>query len=196
MSLYLAQDADADALLDRDPFALLLGMMLDQQIPMEKAFSGPKLLAERMGAERLDPADIAGHDPDAFARIFAGPPAIHRFPGAMAARAQALATVVAERYDGDAAAIWDGANSGDQLLKRLGELPGFGEQKARIFLALLGKQRGVRPRGWRTAAGRFGDDGIYHSVADVTSAESLQKVREFKKEMKAAAKQAARKPTR
>ena len=195
MSLYLAQDADADALLDRDPFALLLGMMLDQQIPMEKAFSGPKLLAERMGAERLDPADIARHDPDTFAKIFAGPPAIHRFPGAMAARAQALATVVAERYDGDAAAIWD-VNSGDQLLKRLGELPGFGEQKARIFLALLGKQRGVRPRGWRTAAGAYGDDGIYHSVADVTSEESLQKVRAFKKEMKAAAKQAAHKPAR
>jgi uncharacterized HhH-GPD family protein len=195
MSLYLAQDADADALLDRDPFALLLGMMLDQQIPMEKAFFGPKLLAERMGVERLDPADIARHEPDTFAKIFAGPPAIHRFPGAMAARAQALATVVAERYDGDAAAIWD-VNSGDQLLKRLGELPGFGEQKARIFLALLGKQRGVRPRGWRTAAGAYGDDGIYHSVADVTSEESLQKVRAFKKEMKAAAKQAAHKPAR
>ena len=195
MSLYLAQDADADALLDRDPFALLLGMMLDQQIPMEKAFFGPKLLAERMGVERLDPADIARHEPDTFAKIFAGPLAIHRFPGAMAARAQALATVVAERYDGDAAAIWD-VNSGDQLLKRLGELPGFGEQKARIFLALLGKQRGVRPRGWRTAAGAYGDDGIYHSVADVTSEESLQKVRAFKKEMKAAAKQAAHKPAR
>jgi uncharacterized HhH-GPD family protein len=196
MSLYLAQDADADALLDRDPFALLLGMMLDQQIPMEKAFSGPRLLAERMGSERLDPADIARHDPETFAKIFAGPPAIHRFPGAMASRAQALARVVAEQYGGDAAAIWDGVNSGDQLFKRLSELPGFGEQKARIFLALLGKQRGVRPRGWRTAAGAYGDDGIYHSVADVTSEESLQKVRAFKKEMKAAAKQAARKPAR
>jgi uncharacterized HhH-GPD family protein len=196
MSLYLAQDADADALLDHDPFALLLGMMLDQQIPMEKAFFGPKLLAERMGVARLDPADIARHDPETFAKIFAGPPAIHRFPGAMAARAQALARVVAEQYGGDAAAIWQGVNSGDQLLKRLSELPGFGEQKARIFLALLGKQRGVRPRGWRAAAGAYGDDGIYHSVADVTSEESLQKVRAFKKEMKAAAKQAARKPAR
>jgi len=196
MSLYLAQDADADALLDHDPFALLLGMMLDQQIPMEKAFFGPKLLAERMGVERLDPADIARHDPETFAKIFAGPPAIHRFPGAMAARAQALARVVWEQYGGDAAAIWQEVKSGDQLLKRLSELPGFGEQKARIFLALLGKQRGVRPRGWRTAAGAYGDDGIYHSVADVTGAESLQKVRAFKKEMKAAAKQAARKPAR
>jgi uncharacterized HhH-GPD family protein len=196
MSLYLAQDADADALLDHDPFALLLGMMLDQQIPMEKAFFGPKLLAERMGAARLDPADIARHDPETFAKIFAGPPAIHRFPGAVAARAQALARVVAEQYGGDAAAIWQGVNSGDQLLQRLSELPGFGEQKARIFLALLGKQRGVRPRGWRAAAGAYGDDGIYHSVADVTSEESLQKVRAFKKEMKAAAKQAARKPAR
>ncbi|HET9186710.1 MAG TPA: HhH-GPD-type base excision DNA repair protein, partial [Acidothermaceae bacterium] len=172
MSLFLAQDADADALLDRDPFALLLGMMLDQQIPMEKAFFGPKLLAERMGVDRLEPADIAGHDPETFAKVFAGPPAIHRFPGAMAARAQALARVVADQYDGDAAKIWDGVSSGDQLLKRLSDLPGFGEQKARIFLALLGKQRGVRPRGWRAAAGAFGEDGIYHSVADVTSEES------------------------
>jgi uncharacterized HhH-GPD family protein len=196
MSLFLAQDADADALLDRDPFALLLGMMLDQQIPMEKAFFGPKLLAERMGVDRLDPADVAGHDPDTFAKMFAGPPAIHRFPGAMAARAQALARVVAENYDDDAATIWQGASSGEQLLKRLGDLPGFGEQKARIFLALLGKQRGVRPRGWRVAAGSFGEDGVYHSVADVTSEESLQKVRAFKKEMKAAAKEAGHKPAR
>ena len=128
--------------------------------------------------------------------MFAGPPAIHRFPGAMAARAQALARVVAEEYEGDAAMMWQGVSSGDQLLERLGALPGFGEQKARIFLALLGKQRGVRPRGWRTAAGAFGEDGIYHSVADVTSEESLQKVRAFKKEMKAAAKQAGRKPSR
>jgi uncharacterized HhH-GPD family protein len=114
----------------------------------------------------------------------------------MAARAQSLARVVAEQYGGDAAAIWDGVTSGDALLKRLSELPGFGEQKARIFLALLGKQRGVRPRGWRAAAGPYGEDSIYHSVADVTSEESLQKVRAFKKEMKAAAKQAARKPAR
>ena len=196
MSLYLAQDADADALLDRDPFALLLGMMLDQQIPMEKAFAGPKLLAERMGADRLEPADIAGHDPETFAKLFAGPPAIHRFPGAMAARAQSLARVVAEQYGGDAAAIWNDATSGEQLLKRLSELPGFGAQKARIFVALLGKQRSVRPRGWRVAAGVYGEDGIYHSVADVTSEESLQKVRSFKKEMKAAAKQAPRKSIR
>lgn len=196
MSLFLAQDADADALLDRDPFALLLGMMLDQQIPMEKAFFGPKLLAERMGVDRLDPADIAGHDPETFAKMFAGPPAVHRFPGAMAARAQALARVIAEQYDDDAATIWVGVSSGEQLYKRLSDLPGFGEQKARIFLALLGKQRGVRPRGWRAAAGGFGEDGIYHSVADVTSEESLQKVRAFKKEMKAAAKEAGRKSSR
>ncbi len=196
MSLYLAQDAAADALLDRDPFALLLGMMLDQQIPMEKAFCGPRVLADRMGVERLDPADIARHDPETFAKTFAGPPAIHRFPGAMAARAQALARVVADQYGGDAARIWSDASTGDQLLKRLSELPGFGAQKARIFLALLGKQRGVRPRGWRAAAGAFGEDDVYHSVADVTGEESLQKVRAFKKEMKAAAKEAARKPTR
>lgn len=196
MSLFLAQDADADALLDRDPFALLMGMMLDQQIPMEKAFFGPKLLAERMGVDRLDPAEIARHDPDTFAKMFAGPPAIHRFPGAMAARAQALARVVADEYGDDAAMIWGAASSGEQLFKRLSDLPGFGEQKARIFLALLGKQRGVRPRGWRAAAGPFGEDGVYHSVADVTSEESLQKVRAFKKEMKAAAKEAGRKSSR
>ena len=196
MSLYLAQDADADALLDRDPFALLLGMMLDQQIPMEKAFAGPKLLAEWMGSDRLEPVDIAGHDPESFAKLFSGPPAIHRFPGAMAARAQSLAQVVAEQYGGDAAAIWNDVTSGEQLLKRLSELPGFGAQKARIFVALLGKQRSVRPRGWRTAAGVYGEDGVYHSVADVTSEESLQKVRAFKKEMKAAAKQTPRKSTR
>jgi len=194
MTLYLAQNPDADALLDHDPLALLTGMLLDQQIPMEKAFVGPHVLAERMGATRLDAAEIAGFDPETFAKMFAGPPAIHRFPGAMAGRVQELARRIRDDYAGDAEAVWRDAKSGTELLERLSALPGFGAQKAKIFVALLGKQRGVRPRGWREAAGSYGDDGVYHSVADVTSAESLLKVREYKKEMKAAAKTAARKP--
>lgn len=188
MTLRLAQQPDADELLDRDPLALLVGMLLDQQIPMEKAFTGPRLLADRMGVGRLDAAEIAAFDPDTFAKLFAGPPAIHRFPGAMAGRVQELARRLLDRYDGDAEAVWRTATSGRDLLARLTELPGFGEQKARIFLALLGKQRGVRPRGWREAAGDYGTDGSYRSVADVTGPESLQKVRAFKKDMKAAAK--------
>jgi uncharacterized HhH-GPD family protein len=194
MSLYLAQDADADALLDRDPFALLLGMMLDQQIPMEKAFFGPKLLAERMGVERLDPADIARHEPDTFAKIFAGPPAIHRFPGAMAARAQALATVVAERYDGDAAAIWTGVDDGNVVLDRLLALPGFGGEKAKIMLAILGKRIGVQPKGWEAAAAPFSDE-VRRTVADADTPEHLLEVRAFKKLQKASKKSKADAPT-
>ena len=191
MTLRLAQQSDADALLDRDPLALLVGMLLDQQIPMEKAFTGPKVLADRMGTERLDAADIAGYQPEAFAKLFAGPPAIHRFPAAMAARVQELARRLVEQYDGDAEAVWRTASSGQELFERLSGLPGFGAQKARIFIALLGKQRGVHPRGWRAAAGDYGVEGSYRSVADVTGPESLDKVRSFKKEMKAAAKAAA-----
>jgi uncharacterized HhH-GPD family protein len=196
MTLNLAQQPDADALLDRDPFALLVGMLLDQQVPMEKAFSGPYVLARRMGVDELDAAEIASFGPAAFAEMFVGPPAIHRFPGAMAARVQELARRVAVDYGGDAAAVWSTASSGKQLLDRLAALPGFGPQKAKIFLALLGKQRGVRPRGWREAAGEYGTDGIYHSVADVTDADSLLKVREHKKEMKAAAKAKGSAPRR
>lgn len=193
MTLFLAQNPDADALLDRDPLALLVGMLLDQQIPMEKAFAGPYVLAERMGVERLDAAEIASYDPETFAKLFVGPPAIHRFPGAMAARVQELARRIVGEYDGDAEAVWATASSGAQLLERLTALPGFGAQKAKIFLALLGKQRGVRPHGWREVAAPFGAEGAYQSVADVTSAESLLEVREHKKEIKAAAK--ARKPS-
>jgi uncharacterized HhH-GPD family protein len=188
MTLNLAQQPDADALLDRDPLALLVGMLLDQQVPMEKAFSGPYVLARRMGVDELDAAEMASFAPAAFAEMFVGPPAIHRFPGAMAARVQELARRIVADYGGDAAAVWSTASSGQQLFDRLAALPGFGPQKAKIFLALLGKQRGVRPRGWRQAAGEYGADGIYHSVADVTGADSLLKVREHKKEMKAAAK--------
>jgi len=197
MTMCLAQQPDADELLDRDPLALLVGMLLDQQIPMEKAFAGPQVLARRMGVDHLDAAEIAHADPGVFAKMFIGPPAIHRFPGAMAARVQALAAVVLEEYGGDAAAVWSTAASGERLLERLAALPGFGAQKARIFLALLGKQRGVRPRGWREASAPYGAEGVFQSVADVTDAEALRKVREHKKEMKAAAKQASsKKPSR
>jgi uncharacterized HhH-GPD family protein len=183
-SMCLAQHADADQLLDRDPLALLVGMLLDQQIPMEKAFFGPYLLAERMGVTTLDVHDIAGHDPDAFAKLFAGPPAIHRFPAAMAGRVQELAARVVANYDGDAESVWRDVSTAKQVLARLTALPGFGPQKAKIFLALLGKQRGVRPRGWRDVTDPYGAAGSYRSVADVTDAESLAKVRATKKEMK------------
>lgn len=188
--LCLAQDDIADALLDRDPLALLVGMLLDQQIPMEKAFSGPHVLAERLGVDRLDAGQLATCDPAELERIFATPPAIHRFPMAMANRVQALAHRVAEEYGGDAAALWRTASSGVQLVERLASLPGFGPQKAKIFAALLGKQLGIRPRGWRAASEPYGADGSHLSVADVTGAESLQKVRAYKKELKAAAKNA------
>jgi uncharacterized HhH-GPD family protein len=191
MTLQIAQQTDADALLDRDPLALLVGMLLDQQFPMERAFAGPYLLAQRMGVDHLNVHDMAEYDPEAFAKLFVGPPAIHRFPGAMAARVQALAHLLIADYDGRAEAVWEGAKSGAELHGRLATLPGFGQQKARIFLALLGKQRGVRPRGWREAAGLYGEDGSFRSVADVVSPESLQKVRDHKKEMKAAARAGA-----
>ena len=191
MSLHIAQQADADALLDRDPLALLVGMLLDQQFPMERAFAGSYLLAQRMGVDQLNAHDIAEYDPEKFATLFVGPPAIHRFPGAMAARVQALARLLIDDYDGSAEAVWKSAKSGAELHGRIATLPGFGQQKARIFVALLGKQRGVRPRGWREAAGSYGEDGSFRSVADVVSPESLQKVRDHKKEMKAAAKAGA-----
>lgn len=184
-TLCLAQNPDADALLAHDRFALLLGMLLDQQIPMEKAFSGPKVLADRMGG--LDVHRIAEADPEEFAAVMATPPAVHRFPGSMAKRVQALAQFVVETYDGDVTRIWaDG--DGAAVLKRLKALPGFGEQKAKIFLALLGKQFGIRPDGWREAAGHYGEDGSRRSVADVTDQKSLLEVRDFKKAAKAAAK--------
>lgn len=188
MTIQIAQQPDADALLDRDPLALLVGMLLDQQFPMERAFAGPYVLAQRLGVDHLDVHDIAEHDPETFVKLFVGPPAIHRFPGAMAARVQDLARLVIAEYDGRAEAVWDDAKSGAELHARLAKLPGFGAQKARIFVALLGKQRGVRPRGWREAAGPYGEERSFRSVADVTSPQSLQKVREHKKEMKAAAK--------
>lgn len=188
--VWLAQDDAADELLLNDPFARILGMLLDQQIPLEKAFVGPYRLAGRMGVERLDATQIADYDPAAFAELYATPLAIHRFPGSMAERTQKLARAVADEYDGDAAKIWTGAKDGKDLFKRLSALPGFGKMKAQIFIALLGKQFGVQPEGWREAAGVYGEEGSLRSVADIRDAASLAKVREFKKQMKAEAKAA------
>jgi uncharacterized HhH-GPD family protein len=188
--MYLATTPDANRLLEDSPFALLIGMLLDQQIPMEKAFTSPAVLAERLGG-RLDVAKVAGHDPDALEEIFRRPPALHRFPAAMAKRVQELARVIMQRYDGDAGAVWRDAKSGQDLVARVAALPGFGEQKAKIFVALLGKQFGVTPRGWRAAAGDYGTEGSTRSVADVVDASSLSAVREFKKRQKAAARAAA-----
>jgi uncharacterized HhH-GPD family protein len=190
VTLRLSQNVDADALLVEDPLALLVGMLLDQQIPMEKAFSSPYVLAQRMGVSRLDAGAMAAFDPEEFAALFATPPALHRFPQSMAARVQALAAYLQDEYDGDTSRVWSTAADGKELLTRLAALPGFGDQKARIFLALLGKQLGVRPAGWREAAGAYGEDGSTRSVADVTSPETLKAVREFKKAAKAKAKAA------
>ena len=189
-TIRLAQQPAADELLSRDPFALLTGMLLDQQVPMEKAFAGPRLIADRLGLANLDPAVVAGTDPDDFAAIMTGPPAVHRYPQSMGARVQALAQVIVAEYDGDAAALWTPVTSGAELYKRLNALPGFGAQKAKIFVALLGKQVGVRPRGWQAAAGDYGLKG-YRSVADVVDDDSLVKVRETKRSAKAAAKASA-----
>ncbi|MCX8559509.1 Fe-S cluster assembly protein HesB [Mycolicibacterium mucogenicum] len=187
--LQLVQEPSADALLESNPFALLVGMLLDQQIPMEVAFAGPKKLEDRMGG--LDARAIADHNPDKFAELFAQTPAVHRFPGSMAKRVQALSQVIVDEYDGNAAALWTtGDPDGKEVLRRLKALPGFGEQKAKIFLALLGKQYGVTPEGWRAAAGDYGKEGTHMSVADVVDKGSLDQVRAYKKQMKAAAKAA------
>ncbi len=185
--LCLAQRPDADALLSRDPLALLIGMVLDQQMPLEWAFTGPLTLTERLGHD-LDVKELADFDPEALAKIFASPPAIHRFPGSMAGRVQQLCRLIVTDYDGDPAGIWTGAKNGDELRKRVEALPGFGAHKAKIFVALLGKQYGVTPRGWRDAAGDFGKKGTLLSVADITDGATLLKVREGKKAAKAAAK--------
>ncbi len=186
-TLHLTGNPEADALLARDPLALLIGMLLDQQVPMETAFQGPQKLVERLGS--LDVHEIASADPEAFAKVCATPPAVHRFHGSMAKRIQALCAFLVERYDGDAAAIWtQGDPDGAEVLRRLEELPGYGNQKARIFLALLGKQMGVQPAGWREAAGAYGEEGSRRSIADVVDTQSLHEVRAFKKQEKAAAK--------
>lgn len=188
--MHLTGDPDADRLLSDSPLALLIGMLLDQQVPMETAFAGPEKLRTRMGGE-LDAAAIADADPEALAELFKESSAIHRFPGSMAARVQALCRTIIDDWHGDAAAIWtEGSPDGATVLRRLKALPGFGDQKARIFLALLGKQYGFDGAGWREAAGAYGEEGSYRSVADIVDAESLQKVRAAKKAAKAAAKTA------
>ncbi|GAB7109474.1 HhH-GPD-type base excision DNA repair protein [Streptomyces phaeofaciens] len=190
VTLHLAQDPEADALLGRSPLAALVGMLLDQQVPMEWAFKGPRTIADRLGADDLDAHEIATRDPEAFSALLSEKPAVHRYPGSMAQRIQQLCQYLVEHYDGDASAVWEGVGTGRELLKRLEELPGFGKQKAQIFLALLGKQLGVRPTGWREAAGAYGEEQSFRSVADITGPESLAKVRAHKQEMKAAAKAA------
>lgn len=187
MSLHITGDDAADRLLTDDPLALLIGMLLDQQVAMETAFAGPLKIAERAGT--LDADAIATFDPDAFAELFKATPAVHRFPGSMAARVQALCAAVAQDWGGDAAAIWtQGDPDGATVLTRLKALPGFGDQKAKIFLALLGKQYGYTGEGWREASAPYGEEGSYRSVADIVSPDSLAKVREYKRAMKAAAK--------
>ncbi len=182
--LRIAQDEHADDVLSQDPFALLVGMLLDQQFPMERAFAGPAKILDRSGT--LAPDRIAAADPEEFTALCAQPPAVHRFPGSMAGRVQALAQAVATTYDGDARRLWEEAATGEELLSRLTALPGFGQQKARIFVALLGKQLGVRPPGWQEAAGAYAEEGSYRSVADVVDEDSLARVRTFKKQAKQA----------
>ena len=189
MGFNITGDPAADKLLDESPFALVTAMMLDQQFPMERAFAGPAKILERFGT--LDPAAIAGAPPEDFSGLCATPPAVHRYPGAMAARIQEVARHVVERYDGRAEALWADAPDGKALLERVGELPGFGAQKAKILVALLGKRYGVTPPGWREAAGEYGEEGSHRSVADITGPESLAEVRRTKQEKKQAAKAAA-----
>lgn len=186
-TLHITGDPDADRLLSTDPLALLIGMLLDQQIPMETAFAGPLKIRDRLG--KLDAAAISAEDEEQLTEVFRRPPSVHRFPGSMAARTRALCAAVAEQWDGDAAAIWTrDAPDGAEVLRRLKALPGFGEQKARIFLALLGKQCGLDAHGWREAAGPYGEDGNYRSVADIIDADSLTRVRATKRAAKAAAR--------
>ncbi|HWE65774.1 MAG TPA: HhH-GPD-type base excision DNA repair protein [Acidimicrobiales bacterium] len=191
VALHLTGDKEADAVISRDPLALLLGMVLDQQVTMEKAFSSPAELQRRLGGT-LNAAAIAAMDPEKLIEVFKERPALHRFPGSMAGRVQGVCAIVAEEYGGKADAIWKGLPDGKTLIKRLTALPGFGEQKARIFAALLGKQLGVQPEGWRAATAPFGKEGSFMSVADITDAETLGKVRTHKQAMKAKAKASAK----
>jgi uncharacterized HhH-GPD family protein len=187
-TIHITGDDHADQVLTDDPFALLVGMMLDQQYPMEHAFRGPAKVLDRFGT--LEPSRIAAADPEEFAALCSTPPAIHRFPGSMAARLQELAKIVEDEYDGHAERIWTEASDGRDLLKRMQALPGFGKQKAQIFVALVAKQLAVRPEGWEAVVGDYAQEG-YRSVADVVDGASLQKVRDFKKQKKAEAKATA-----
>ena len=184
-SLYITGNADSDGLLNSDPNALLIGMLLDQQVPMEWAFQGPATLRERLG--HLDPVKIAEMDVDDFVAVCAEKPAIHRFPASMGTRIHAVCSALADDYDADASGIWNDGADGNEVVRRLKALPGYGDEKSKIFLAILGKTQGVQPAGWRTAAGKFGDDEP-RSVADITDEISLGKVREWKRAQKAAKK--------
>lgn len=196
--LHITDDAAADALLSDNPLALLLGMLLDQQVAMETAFAGPLKIQQRTGS--VDAVALASFDPDALVEVFKTTPAVHRFPGSMAARVQALCQALVDDWGGDAAALWtrpaddedDGSGpDGSTVLRRLKALPGFGDQKARIFLALLGKQYGFTGAGWREASAPYGEEGSFRSVADIVSPASLAAVREHKRATKTAAKTAA-----
>ena len=185
-TLAITGDEAADRRLNTDPLALLLGMLLDQQIPMEWAFLGPHRLAERLGAD-LDAHRVAEHDPDAFAALVTAKPALHRFPASMAKRMQALCQHLAEHYDGSAGAVWADAETGEELFRRLRSLPGYGDEKARILMAVLAKRFGVRPEGWEAQAGAFADEEP-RSVADIDGPEALARVRAWKKARKARGK--------
>ena len=190
MALHITGDTAADTLLSDNPLALLVGMLLDQQVAMETAFAGPLKIEQRTGA--TDAATIAAYDPDEFLAAFKQSPSVHRFPGSMAARVQTLCQKLVDDWGGDAANLWtQGDPDGAEVLRRLKGLPGFGEQKAKIFLALLGKQYGFTGAGWREASAPYGEDGSFRSVADIVSPDSLAKVREHKRAMKAAAKATA-----
>jgi uncharacterized HhH-GPD family protein len=191
--IHITDDEAVDQLLTDEPLALLIAMVLDQQIPLERAFRSPFDLRQRLGG-RLDAAELASMDPDALAAVFSERPALHRFPRSMAGRVQEVCSVVVDSYGGDAAAIWTSASDGKELLDHVTALPGFGEQKARIFVALLGKQLGIRPPGWEKVAAPYGATGSFRSVADIDSPEALAKVRRYKQKMKAGAKAKAPKP--
>lgn len=185
--LHITGDEAADRLLSTDPLALLTGMLLDQQVAMETAFAGPLKIQQRLGG--FDAARIAGESPERLTEVFRESPAVHRYPGSMAERLRSLCAEIDEKWGGDASAIWtDGDPDGAEILKRLKELPGFGDQKAKIFLALLGKQYGLNAEGWEKASEPYSEEGAFRSVADIVDSDSLTKVREFKKAAKAAAK--------
>jgi len=175
-------DPEADRFLADDPLALLVGMLLDQQVPMEWAFRGPLTLRERLGG-RLDATAIAAMEPEELEAVFRAKPALHRYPGSMGQRTHALCRYIVDEYGGDAAAVWTTAATGDELLWRLRALPGYGEEKAKIFLAILGKRLQIAPPGWEEAAAPF-SDATPRSVADIDSPESLQRVRAWKIEHK------------
>lgn len=189
MTLWLPIPPEAIELVNRDPLAMLVGLTLDQQITMEKAFSSPYVLVERLG-HVPDVRELAAYDQEALVAVFAQPPALHRFPKAMAGRVQEVCQALVDRYDGDPRQLWDTAPTGAELFARITALPGFGRQKAQILVALLGKRYAVQPPGWREAAGDYGPDDAYASVADVVDEESLRRVREHKQQLKAAAKAA------